>query len=241
MRPPKRLARPLEERMGADEERPAHRRRSHQSVSEQMNIRLPASSTIISSRKLSREPHNAQHSVQLSTSNGWSVEVEALDRRVRRHGVDALLAPRAVELQRGTAVELGIVKLGDGRGAHDVAVVHHHRVVVGLGDAAVAGDAFVEADLHDAVLAERVQGARLGLARLEHAQRLGDRHLEDQDLAFAQRSLRHAMARLDDRGLFGAGRGGDVGHLGERSGGWRRHWSCRRRPGRSPSAYRPGR
>src|SRR6476646_6366277 len=48
------------------------------------------------------------------------VEVEALDRRVGGYCIDALLAARAVELQRRIAVELGIVGLGDRRGAHDV-------------------------------------------------------------------------------------------------------------------------
>jgi hypothetical protein len=43
--------------------------------------------------------------------------------------------------------------------------------------------------------------ARLGLARFEEAQRLGDRDLEDQDLAFGQRLFRDAVAGLDDRGL----------------------------------------
>ena len=143
------------------------------------------------------------------------LELQALDRGVGRHGVDSLLAAGAIELQRRIAVELGIVEFRDGRGAHDVAAVHHHRIVVGLGDAAMPGDAFVEAHLHDAVFGERVQRARLRLARLQHAQRLGDRHLEDQDLAFLQRRLGHAVASLDDGRFLGRRRRLDVSHLGE--------------------------
>ena len=36
-------------------------------------------------------------------------------------------------------MHLRVVEAGDGGGRHEVAAVHHDRVVVGLGDAAVAG------------------------------------------------------------------------------------------------------
>ena len=65
----------------------------------------------------------------------------------------------------------------------------------------VARDVLVQLDVHDAIFAERVHGARLGLARLEEAQRLRDRHLVDEDLTFAQRRLGNAVAGLDDRRL----------------------------------------
>ena len=71
--------------------------------------------------------------------------------------------------------------------------------------------------MHDAVVGQRVHPAGLALARLEHAQGLGDRHLVDQDLAVAQRPLGHAVAGLDDRRLGRArgrphpGRAGEEG------------------------------
>ncbi len=67
--------------------------------------------------------------------------------------------------------------------------------------------------MHEAVFGERMHGAGLGLARLEEAQRLGDRHLEHQDLVVAERRLRNPVAGLDDRRLGGAGRRGDAGGL----------------------------
>src|SRR5262249_17526081 len=44
---------------------------------------------------------------------GMVLEVEALDRGQRRHGVDALLASGAEELERRVHVHLGIVEFGD--------------------------------------------------------------------------------------------------------------------------------
>ena len=80
---------------------------------------------------------------------------------------------------------------------------------------AVARDVLVELDVHDAVFGERVHGARLGLARLEKAQRLGDRHLVDEDLFGGERRLGDAVAGLDDRRFGRVGRRRDVGGLGE--------------------------
>ena len=80
---------------------------------------------------------------------------------------------------------------------------------------AVAGDVLVELDVHDAIFGERVHGARLGLARLEKAQRLRDRHLVDEDLVAGQRRLGDAVAGLDDRRFRRVGGRGDVGGLGE--------------------------
>lgn len=80
--------------------------------------------------------------------------------------------------------------------------------------AAVARDVLVEFHMHEAVFLERMHLARFGLARLEEAQRFGDRHLVDEDLAGLERCLGDAVAGLDDRRL--AGRGGvdrDIGDL----------------------------
>src|SRR5260370_1222168 len=69
------------------------------------------------------------------------VEVEALHGRPGRHRVDALLPPGAQEQQLRPPVELRIVELREGRGPHQVAAVDDHWILVGLGDAPVAGAA----------------------------------------------------------------------------------------------------
>ena len=79
-------------------------------------------------------------------------------------------------------MHLGIVEFRRRRGVHHVAALDLHRIGVGRGDLAVLGDVLVELHVHQPVFLERVHLARLGLARLEEAQRLGDRHLVDQDL-----------------------------------------------------------
>ncbi len=43
--------------------------------------------------------------------------------------------------------------------------------------------------MHQAVFGERMHAARLGLARLEEAQRLRDRHLEDEHLVFGRAAV----------------------------------------------------
>ncbi len=52
---------------------------------------------------------------------------------------------------------------------------------------AVAGDVLVELDVHQPVLGQGMELARLGLPRLEEAQGLGDRHLVDQNLPPVER------------------------------------------------------
>ncbi len=79
----------------------------------------------------------------------------------------------------------------------------------------VARNVLVQLHVHDAIFAERVHGARLGFARLKEAERLGDRHLIDEDLAFSQRRLGDPVTRLDDRGLACIGRRLDAGSLHE--------------------------
>ena len=81
--------------------------------------------------------------------------------------------------------------------------------------AAVLGDVLVELHMHQPVFLERMHLARLGLARLEEAQRLGDRHLIDQDLAGLELLSGNAVAGLDDRRLAGMRRRRDIGDLGE--------------------------
>ena len=114
------------------------------------------------------------------------LEVEADHLGVGRHGVDALLAAGAEQLQRRRHVHLRIVEFRRRRRVHHIAALDLHRIGVGRGDAAVAGDVLVELHMHQAVFLERMHLARLGLARLEEAQRLGDRHLVDQHLAGAR-------------------------------------------------------
>ncbi len=80
---------------------------------------------------------------------------------------------------------------------------------------AVPGDVLVELDVHQPVVFQRVHLPRLGLARLEEAQRLGDRHLIDEDLALLERRLRDAVAGLDDGRLGCMRGGGDAGRAGE--------------------------
>jgi len=132
------------------------------------------------------------------------VEVQALHAGKGRHRIDPLLTPRAEQHQRRAVVQLGIVELRDGRRPHHVALVDHHRVVVGGGNAPMAGDVLVQLDMHRAVFRQCVHGAGLGLARFQPAQRLRDRHLEHHDLALGQRRFRNPVAGLHDRGLCGA-------------------------------------
>src|SRR5262245_24907076 len=127
------------------------------------------------------------------------LEVEASYRRVGWYRVDALLAPGAEEQERRIPVELWIVELRDRRRAHEVAPVDEDRVVVSGLHVPMPRDVLVEPHVHDAVLLQGVHLAGLDLAWLQPAQRLGDRHLEDDDLTLAQRRLRDAMARLDER------------------------------------------
>ncbi len=81
---------------------------------------------------------------------------------------------------------------------------------------AEASDVLVELDMHQPVFAERMHAPRLGLARLEEAQRLGDRHLIDQHLPAMQRRFGNAVPGLDYRRLFRGGRRRDTGGLGEK-------------------------
>ena len=65
---------------------------------------------------------------------------------------------------------------------------------------AEARNVLIELHMHHAIFGERMHLARLGLARFEESQGFRDRHLEDEDLPFAERRLRDAVARLDHRG-----------------------------------------
>ena len=56
-----------------------------------------------------------------------------------------------------------------------------------------------------------MHGAGFGLARLNKAQRLRDRHLEDEDLIFAERRFRDPVTGLDQRGIAGRLGGRDAG------------------------------
>ena len=75
-----------------------------------------------------------------------------------------------------------------------------------------AGDIFIQFHLHHAVLLQRVHSAGLRFARLDKAQRFGDRHLENNDLIFGQRRFGDAMARLDKRRIVRTFSGVYPGH-----------------------------
>ena len=107
------------------------------------------------------------------------LEVEADHLGEGRHGVDALLAAGAEQLQRRRHVHLRIVEFRRRRRVHHIAALDLDRIGVGRGDVAVPGDVLVELHMHQPVFLQRMHLARLGLARLEEAQRLGDRHLVD--------------------------------------------------------------
>jgi hypothetical protein len=66
---------------------------------------------------------------------------------------------------------------------------------------AEARNVLIELHMHDAIFRERMHLARFGFTRLEESQGFRDRHLEDEDLPFAERRLRDAVARLDHRGV----------------------------------------
>jgi len=67
----------------------------------------------------------------------------------------------------------------------------------------VPRDVLVELDVHRPAVPERAHQPRLGLARIEEAQRLGARRPADEDPALARRRLRDAVAGLNDRRLGG--------------------------------------
>ena len=134
-------------------------------------------------------------------------ERQTLDHGVGRHGINAFLAARAKQLQGRIHVHLGVVKLGDRRRRHDVAVVHDHRVVVGGGNVSVARNVLIQLHMHQPILGQAMQGAGLGFTRLQALHGFRHRHLVDQDLPLGQGHFRNAVARLNQRGLMGA-RGG---------------------------------
>ena len=143
------------------------------------------------------------------------LEVERHHLGVGRDRVDALFAPGAEQLQRRAVVHLRIVELRRRRGIHHIAVVDLHRIGIARRDLAVPADVLVELHMHEPVFLERMHAPRLGLARLEEAQRLGDRHLEHQYLILGERQLRDAMARLHDGRVRGRGRDLHAGGLDE--------------------------
>ena len=125
----------------------------------------PASSVTTSSRNDSVAPQKAQGCVELGALERMVLEVERHHAGVGRDRVDALLAARAEQLQRGAIVELRVVELRDRRGVHDVAAVDAHGIGVGRRDMAVARDVLVELDVHDAVFARARACARVSVSR----------------------------------------------------------------------------
>ncbi|EJK92807.1 PhnJ, carbon-phosphorus lyase complex subunit [Klebsiella pneumoniae subsp. pneumoniae DSM 30104 = JCM 1662 = NBRC 14940] len=149
--------------------------------------------------------------IPLLHGKGMVVEIETLHRGIGRHGVDPLFAPGAEQLQRRHHVHFRVIEFRDRRRVHHVAAIDLHRIGVGGGDMAEAGDIFIQFHLHDAVLFQGVHGAGFGFTRLDKAQWLRDRHLVDQDLILHQRRLRDPVAGLDQGGVFGTLGGGDAG------------------------------
>ena len=148
------------------------------------------------------------------------LEIQAHRLRVGRDGVDPLLAPGAEQLQRRAAGKLRVVEFRDRRWVHHIAPLDLHRIGIGGGDMAVAGDVLVELHMHQPVFFQGVHLPGLGLARLEEPQRLRDRHLIDQDLVPGQRLLGDPVPGLDDGRLPGfLGRrhpGGQLEELADR-------------------------
>ncbi|EKJ94209.1 carbon-phosphorus lyase complex subunit [Bradyrhizobium lupini HPC(L)] len=141
------------------------------------------------------------------------LEIEADDVGVGRYGIDALLAPGAEQLQRVRHVHFRVVEFRGWRWIHHITPGHLHRIGVGGGDAAVAGNVLIELDVHQAIFLQRVHDARFGLARLEETQRLGNGYLIDKHLAGMQFLFRNAVPRLDDGGILRSGRDGNIRHL----------------------------
>ena len=143
------------------------------------------------------------------------VEIQRLHLRVGRHSVDPLFPPGAEQLQRRHHVQLGIVERRDRAGRHQVASVHHHRIVVADRHLAEAGDVLIQLHVHQAVIRQRVHPPRFRSAWFQAVQRLRLRHLIDDDLVVTQPGFRNAVTGLDQRRLGGVRGGAHAGGAGE--------------------------
>ena len=101
----------------------------------------------------------------------------------RRQGIQAFFTACTKQHQSGALVELGIVKLRNRRWVHDVMLVHAHRIGIAGGDVTKAGDVFIQLDVDDAIVFQRMHGLGFGFRWLDKAQRLRNWHLVDHDLA----------------------------------------------------------
>src|SRR6185437_4853688 len=82
------------------------------------------------------------------------VEIEGSDIGVWRYRVDPLLAPCSEKLQGGHPVELWIVKSRNWGRRHEIAAVHHYRIVVADRDLTEARDILVELHVHQPIIGE---------------------------------------------------------------------------------------
>ncbi|QTK80019.1 PhnJ Carbon-Phosphorus Lyase Complex Subunit [Agrobacterium tumefaciens] len=141
------------------------------------------------------------------------LEIQADDIRIGRHGIDALFAPGAEQLQRLRHIHFRIVEFRRRRGVHHITPGDFHRIGIGSGNAAVAGDVLVKLDVHQAVFFQCMHDTGFRLARLEKAKGLGDWNLIYKHLTGMQVLLRNTVPRLDDGGILRAGGDGHISHL----------------------------
>ena len=94
-------------------------------------------------------------------------KIKAAHRGVGRYGVKPLFTARAKELQGRVHVHLGVVKLRNGRGRHQVTLIHHHRVVIGSGNGAELRNVLVQAHMHEPVFGQGVHLDGLAPAGLQ--------------------------------------------------------------------------
>ena len=125
---------------------------------------------------------------------------------VRRHRVDPLLPACAEQVDVLAAVQPRHVPARDRRRRHHVAAGDQHRVTGCASDHSVADDVLVEADPHRRVVPLGVHPRAHGDRLLHLAQRLGHRHLVDEQIARREALLGHPVPGLHDGGVAGVGR-----------------------------------
>ena len=94
-------------------------------------------------------------------------------------------------------MHLGVIKLGDRRRRHDVAMIDHDGIVVGCCDMSILGDIFIQLHMHQAVFGQTMQCPCFCFTGFESLHRLWDGYLINNDLTLRQRHLRDTVARLN--------------------------------------------
>ena len=117
--------------------------------------------------------------IGLAGHKGMIVEIQTDHMSEGRQRIDPLLAPRAKQLQGRAVGKLGVVKLGDRRRVHYIAVFHLDRIGIRGRNLPVPRDVFVKFHMHQAVVFQLVHLAGLGFAGFQKPQRFGDWHLID--------------------------------------------------------------